>query len=55
MSQWQERLQEVRPGERSSSAEHGTSAVARLHAGVESWTPDDRDRLFGSIVSATCL
>jgi hypothetical protein len=55
MSQWQARLQEVLPGERSGSAEHGTSAVARVLAGVESWTPDDRDRLFGSIVSDTCL
>jgi len=55
MSQWQARLQEVLPDERSGSAEHGTPAVARMHAGVESWTPGDRDRLFGSIVNDACL
>jgi hypothetical protein len=55
MSQWQARLQEVRPGERSGSAEHATSAVARMHACVEPWTQSDRDRLFGNVVSDACI
>ena len=35
MSQWQARLQEVLPGERPGSAEHGQSGVAPVPACVE--------------------